>query len=1242
MQEAVIAIIIGIIVVAAGAAFIVMQQPPTGKADLPCPCYHACNTILPAIASSSTNNSVTVSWTYKGNRTELQRSENASTWTKIYEDTVPQQTEEIEKTYTDTNVSNGTKYYYRAINYGHGHENDTPFCECLIVSCSFNSSTVNATPVATPAQPTANAGNAQATVSWGTITGAINYRVQRNGTELPNTITAPTTSFTDTSLTNGQQYYYNVKACSSGTNCSAWSAQSNIVVPSSGGLAPSVNPFGPYKINLSLNNTVQLKGTATDSDGTISSIDWASSDCTVLSPTRLGLGTAAASIIATLQCTALGAKTATLTATDNSNTTTTAEAQIDVYNLKIDSASTNKSSYNAGEIITFNASWVSSIIPVSIYFCKTGTIDSTPPYCRDGLWCSIPDSSANSGNCTYNSSSADIGTKNYYSAIFNSKGYWDRGPEGSFAITAFNDTQAPAVTIAAPQNNSTVSGTATISADANDNIGVSKVEFYIDNSIISTDTSAPYSYSWNTTQYSNTIHSIKAKAYDAADNNSTTLVNVTVNNTLQQPPDIPTGLYGIIDDGKAILKWNKVSAATSYSLHWRVSIQLKGTIPNITDANYVHSNIPNGTAHYYSVSACNNAGCSNPSEPEVSVTPMACTIKGDVSHDNKIDCTDWQWIMGMLGLGYPLKQMDMCGELNGDGKISISDAVKLGQDYNLNCGTIDVIPPKIEITAPLNYTTVTGIVDINANITDNVGVTKAEFYIDSDLNLTDTTAPYSYSWDTINSTDGAHTIKVKAYDAAGNNDSNSIAVTVNNDGYGPPKIKSFSCTPSSHSITANWNVTGSPAIYYTLSRGLSSGSYTAIPAATNITLTQYIDSGLDNGTTYYYKLKAANNYNGGSSVESTCNAIPQASYCGNNIIESNEECDGSNGCYQSTRKCDTVSRKYGTRDVYCNNSCKCIIEGWTWSTSTSSGSDYCNECVSCGDDQCNCSETKSSCPADCGGTINDTTPPAKPTGLNATPGNGSVELSWNENAETDLVGYIVYYGASSGSYGTDTIETQYNSATVYDLGNGTTYYFSVKAIDSSSNYSSFSNEVSSTPQASNANAPNPPNNLSASYSSGKVELDWSAPSSGADSYEIYRKLSTEGSYEKIGSSISTSYEDEGLTKGKTYDYRVKSVKNSLKSNYSSKASITIPGTAECNPAKDDYCDPNCTRGKDPDCPACVKNAKCEKDFNESFTNCPEDCKEGVDIASPEMGLGAGIVAVAAVIAIVFFKLIPGT
>ncbi len=94
------------------------------------------------------------------------------------------------------------------------------------------------------------------------------------------------------------------------------------------------------------------------------------------------------------------------------------------------------------------------------------------------------------------------------------------------------DTTPPTTSVTAPANGATVSGTVTISATASDNVGVTKMEIYIDGALKTSNTNlASISYSWNTTTYSNGSHAIVSKAYDAAGNvGSSTTVTVTVSN----------------------------------------------------------------------------------------------------------------------------------------------------------------------------------------------------------------------------------------------------------------------------------------------------------------------------------------------------------------------------------------------------------------------------------------------------------------------------------------------------------------------------------------------------------------------------------------------------------------------------------------------------------------------------------------------------------------------------------------
>jgi len=102
-----------------------------------------------------------------------------------------------------------------------------------------------------------------------------------------------------------------------------------------------------------------------------------------------------------------------------------------------------------------------------------------------------------------------------------------------------------------------------------------------------------------------------------------------------------------------------------------------------------------------------------------------------------------------------------------------------------------------------------------------------------------------------------------------------------------------------------------------------------------------------------------------------------------------------------------------------------------------------------------------------GGSPPDTTPPANPTGLAASAGDGTVSLDWNNNGEADLAGYRVYRSTSSGGGYSDISGliggSAYNDNSV---SNGTTYYYVVTAEDNSGNESGSSSEASATPSGS--------------------------------------------------------------------------------------------------------------------------------------------------------------------------------
>ena len=143
----------------------------------------------------------------------------------------------------------------------------------------------------------------------------------------------------------------------------------------------------------------------------------------------------------------------------------------------------------------------------------------------------------------------------------------------SFTVTP--DTTPPVVTITAPANNATVSGTITLTATATDpDSPVSFVQFRVDGTNVGAQlTTAPYSLSLDTTTLSNATHTLTAVAQDPSGNVGTSAaVTITVSNTTTG--GVPTLIYSTavplaIPSGSS---WNGPGSCTTAQNCYRVPL----------------------------------------------------------------------------------------------------------------------------------------------------------------------------------------------------------------------------------------------------------------------------------------------------------------------------------------------------------------------------------------------------------------------------------------------------------------------------------------------------------------------------------------------------------------------------------------------------------------------------------------------------------------------------------------------
>jgi hypothetical protein len=248
----------------------------------------------------------------------------------------------------------------------------------------------------------------------------------------------------------------------------------------------------------------------------------------------------------------------------------------------------------------------------------------------------------------------------------------------STAVSVTVDNGVPTVSITSPTGGSNVSGTTAINATAADNTGGSgllKVEFYVDGTLVSSDTTTPYSFSWNTSTYALGAHSLTAKAYDNAPTANVTTssaVNVTVVDAT--PPSAPTSLHATGTTLNSVaIAW---TASTDNVGVTGYQVKRNGTTVTTTASlSYNDTGLSAGTSYSYTVVAVDAAGNTSTAAGPLGVSTP--TLKpGDLNHDNVVDLFDLSILLSNWGSS-TAPQYD----INANGTIDIFDLSILLTNY---------------------------------------------------------------------------------------------------------------------------------------------------------------------------------------------------------------------------------------------------------------------------------------------------------------------------------------------------------------------------------------------------------------------------------------------------------------------------------------------------------------------------------------------------------------------------------
>jgi hypothetical protein len=306
------------------------------------------------------------------------------------------------------------------------------------------------------------------------------------------------------------------------------------------------------------------------------------------------------------------------------------------------------------------------------------------------------------------------------------------------------DSTPPTVSLATSAASVTTPSTITLTATASDNVGVTRVELYDGATLVATKTAAPYTQTVAFTAANNGTHAYTAKAFDAAGNSATSsAVNVVVSIGDIIPPTV-----------------SLASSATSVTTASTITLTATAT----DNVGVVRVEFYDGTTLLGSKTAA----------PWTQTVALTAANNGTHS--------------------YTAKAFDAAGSSATSSAVAV--VVNIGGDNQA---------PTVSLASSATSVTTATTITLTATATDNVGVTRVEFYDGTTLLASDTASPWSQTVALVAANNGTHSYTAKAFDAAGNNaTSAAVSVVVN---IGDTQAPTVSLASSSVNVTTASTIT---------------------------------------------------------------------------------------------------------------------------------------------------------------------------------------------------------------------------------------------------------------------------------------------------------------------------------------------------------------------------------------------------------------------------------------------------
>lgn len=378
---------------------------------------------------------------------------------------------------------------------------------------------------------------------------------------------------------------------------------------------------------------------------------------------------------------------------------------------------------------------------------------------------------------------------------------------------------------------------------------------------------------------------------------------VSATPTAPPPPDPPTGLTATAGDTEISLSWNTSTGATSYNI--KRSLVGGGpydTIASSTLPQYLDTGLTNGVPYYYVVSAVSQNGESadsseataTPTAPPPPQPPDPPTGLTAVAGDGEVQLN---WNASFNTLTYNVKRSLISGGpyitiaspavtnylntglTNGTTYYYVVSAVN-GDGESANSSEVNATPTAVPPPSPPDPPT--GLAaearDTQVRLTWNASIGATGYKVKRSLvsggPYTTIASPTVTHYINSGLTNGVTYYYVVSATNANGESANSSEVSATPSAPQPPPDPptGLTATAGNTQISLSWNGSFGATSYNVKRSLIDGGPYSTIAS---IASTSYLDTGLTNGTPYYYVVSAVNNI-GESANSSQVTATPTA------------------------------------------------------------------------------------------------------------------------------------------------------------------------------------------------------------------------------------------------------------------------------------------------------------------------------------------------------------------------------